>query len=92
MRGCVTGLWVIRTGCGGVCRILLLAVVLGVAFTGLQAYEYAYLMGQDWTFGGDEFFSNFFMATGFHGFHVVSGTIFLFVCYLRVRAGPQVIA
>jgi cytochrome c oxidase subunit 3 len=67
---------------------LLLAVVLGIAFTGLQAYEYWYLLAkQDWTFGGDEFFSNFFMATGFHGFHVVIGTIFLFVCYLRVRAG-----
>ncbi|MEO1641611.1 MAG: cytochrome c oxidase subunit 3 [Pseudomonadota bacterium] len=66
---------------------LLLAVILGIAFTALQGYEYAYLLGQDWTFGGDEFFSNFFMATGFHGFHVVIGTIFLFVCYLRVRAG-----
>lgn len=66
---------------------LLLAVILGIAFTGLQGYEYAYLLSQDWTFGGDEFFSNFFMATGFHGVHVIIGTIFLFVCYLRVRAG-----
>ena len=67
---------------------LLLAVVLGVFFTGLQAYEYRYLLvEQDWTFGGDKFFSNFFMATGFHGLHVIIGTIFLFVCYLRVRAG-----
>ncbi|SFS22018.1 cytochrome c oxidase subunit 3 [Yoonia litorea] len=66
---------------------LLLAVILGVIFTFLQGYEYNYLLHQDWTFGGDEFFSNFFMATGFHGFHVIIGTIFLFVCYLRVRAG-----
>ena len=66
---------------------LLLAVILGIAFTGLQGYEYGYLIGQGWEFGGDEFFSNFFMATGFHGFHVIIGTIFLFVCYLRVRAG-----
>ncbi|MEM0936724.1 MAG: cytochrome c oxidase subunit 3 [Pseudomonadota bacterium] len=67
---------------------LLAAVILGVAFTGFQAYEYRYLLvDQDWMFGGDKFFSNFFMATGFHGLHVIIGTIFLFVCYLRVRVG-----
>ncbi|MCU0908078.1 MAG: cytochrome c oxidase subunit 3 [Rhodobacteraceae bacterium] len=67
---------------------LLVAVVLGVAFTFLQGYEYHYLLvAQDWVFGGDKFFSNFFLATGFHGLHVIIGTIFLFVCYLRVRAG-----
>ncbi|MEL6838011.1 MAG: cytochrome c oxidase subunit 3 [Pseudomonadota bacterium] len=67
---------------------LLLAVVLGVLFTFLQGYEYWYLLvQQDWTFGGDKFFSNFFMATGFHGFHVIIGTIFLLVCYFRARAG-----
>jgi cytochrome c oxidase subunit III len=63
-------------------------VLLGIAFTALQAYEYWYLIvAQDWTFGGDKFFSNFFMATGFHGVHVIIGTIFLTVCWLRVRAG-----
>ncbi len=67
---------------------LLIGILLGVAFTGLQAYEYWYLIGlQDWTFGQDKFFSNFFMATGFHGAHVIIGTIFLFVCWLRVRTG-----
>ncbi len=67
---------------------LLIAVILGVFFTFLQGYEYRYLLSvQDWTFGGDKFFSNFFMATGFHGFHVIIGTIFLFICYLRVRRG-----
>ena len=67
---------------------LLIAVILGLAFTALQAYEYRYLIvDQDWVFGQDKFFSNFFMATGFHGLHVIIGTIFLFVCYLRVKAG-----
>ncbi|MCF2869807.1 cytochrome c oxidase subunit 3 [Octadecabacter sp. G9-8] len=61
---------------------LLLAVILGIIFTGFQAYEYSHA-----AFGlaGNIYGANFFMATGFHGFHVVIGTIFLFVCYLRVR-------
>ncbi|WP_375280331.1 cytochrome c oxidase subunit 3 [Pseudooctadecabacter sp.] len=63
---------------------LILAVVLGVIFTFFQAYEYSHA-----AFGlaGNIYGANFFMATGFHGFHVIIGTIFLFVCYLRVRRG-----
>ncbi|MEO0693984.1 MAG: cytochrome c oxidase subunit 3, partial [Pseudomonadota bacterium] len=67
---------------------LAVGIALGILFTFLQAYEYRYLIvEQDWVFGQDKFFSNFFMATGFHGLHVIIGTIFLAVCYFRVRAG-----
>jgi hypothetical protein len=53
---------------------------------GLQAFEYWELIAhKHWTFGEDKFFSTFFMATGFHGLHVIIGTIFLFICFLRVR-------
>jgi cytochrome c oxidase subunit 3 len=63
---------------------LILAVVLGVAFTGLQAYEYSHAA---FGFSGNIYGANFFMATGFHGFHVLIGTIFLLVCLLRLQRG-----
>ena len=63
---------------------LILAVVLGMFFTFFQAYEYSHAA---FGFAGNIYGANFFMATGFHGAHVIIGTIFLFVCYLRVRAG-----
>ncbi len=67
---------------------LLLGVILGIAFTLLQGYEYIYLITErGYDFAGDVFYANFFMATGFHGVHVIIGTIFLAVCYFRVRAG-----
>ena len=64
-----------------------IGIVLGIAFTGLQAYEYVHLIHEGWQFGGDKFYSNFFMATGFHGLHVIIGTIFLTVCWFRVLKG-----
>ncbi|AAV96308.1 cytochrome c oxidase subunit 3 [Ruegeria pomeroyi] len=67
---------------------LSIGIFLGMIFTLLQAYEYAeLLLHEDWTFGGDQFYSNFFMATGFHGMHVIIGTIFLAVCLLRALKG-----
>lgn len=66
---------------------LAIAVALGAAFTFFQGYEYNYLLYKGWEFGGDQFFSNFFMATGFHGFHVIIGTIFLLVCLIRAMKG-----
>jgi cytochrome c oxidase subunit 3 len=66
---------------------LSIGIVLGIFFTFLQGYEYGYLLKQGWAFGEDEFFSNFFMATGFHGAHVIIGTIFLTVCLIRAMKG-----
>ncbi len=67
---------------------LALTVVLGLLFTGVQAYEYAhaaFAFSRD--SGGNIYGSTFFMATGFHGFHVIIGTIFLIVCLLRAIKG-----
>ena len=63
---------------------LILAIVLGVAFTALQAYEYSHAT---FGFSGNIYGANFFMATGFHGAHVIIGTIFLTVCLFRALAG-----
>ncbi len=63
---------------------LICTVVLGALFTCVQAYEYAHA---SFGFSGHIYGSTFFMATGFHGFHVLIGTIFLFVCLLRAMAG-----
>ncbi|GGD43318.1 cytochrome c oxidase subunit 3 [Sinisalibacter lacisalsi] len=63
---------------------LILAIILGVLFTFFQAYEYSHA-----AFGlsGNIYGANFFMATGFHGFHVIIGTLFLFVCLIRAIKG-----
>ena len=63
---------------------LALGIALGVVFTIFQAYEYSHAA---FGFSGNIYGANFFMATGFHGAHVIIGTIFLFVCYLRARVG-----
>jgi cytochrome c oxidase subunit 3 len=63
---------------------LLWTVILGVFFSCLQAYEYAHA---PFAFKDGIYASLFYMATGFHGLHVIIGTIFLFVCWLRARAG-----
>jgi cytochrome c oxidase subunit 3 len=72
----------------GLINGLILTVVLGLLFTSVQAYEYAHAM---FAFsnanGGNIYGSVFFMATGFHGFHVIVGTIFLFICLLRAIKG-----
>lgn len=63
---------------------LLLSIILGALFTVLQVYEYSHAA---FGFAGNIYGANFYMATGFHGFHVIIGTIFLGVCLLRVMKG-----
>ena len=63
---------------------LWLTVFLGLIFTLLQAYEYSHAA---FSFGGNIYGATFFMATGFHGAHVIIGTIFLAICLLRAYKG-----
>ncbi len=64
-------------------RWLLITVLLGMTFTGFQAYEYVHAT---FMFTGGIYSTTFYLATGFHGFHVIVGTCFLIVCWRRARA------
>ncbi|MCI4663247.1 MAG: cytochrome c oxidase subunit 3 [Neomegalonema sp.] len=72
----------------GLVQGLLYTVLLGALFTLVQVYEYWEILkyglfnGGSWIFG-----SSFFMATGFHGAHVLIGTIYLLVCLVRAARG-----
>jgi cytochrome c oxidase subunit 3 len=62
-----------------------LTVLLGLSFTAFQIDEYS---NAPFHFsGGGVYPAVFFLATGFHGFHVIVGTCFLIVCWFRARAG-----
>jgi cytochrome c oxidase subunit 3 len=71
---------------------LMLTIALGLLFTFIQGYEYNHIL-TDHLFYSPEaanaglYGSAFFMATGFHGFHVIIGTIFLIVCLVRLMNG-----
>ncbi|MFM8820749.1 MAG: cytochrome c oxidase subunit 3 [Phenylobacterium sp.] len=69
---------------------LTLTIILGAIFTAIQVYEYHHILQHNYFFGGEGaensglYGSSFFMATGFHGFHVLIGTILLLVCLARL--------
>jgi cytochrome c oxidase subunit 3 len=68
----------------GLVNGLVVTVGLGILFTFVQAYEY---MHAPFAFKESIYGATFFMATGFHGFHVIIGTIFLLVCLFRSIRG-----
>ncbi len=59
-------------------------IILGIIFTSVQVYEY---IDAPFAFSGSIYGATFYMATGFHGFHVLVGTIFLIVCLIRSMKG-----
>ena len=63
---------------------LFVTIILGVYFTLLQIIEY-----YEASFGISDsvYGSTFFIATGFHGLHVIVGTLFLLVCSFRITRG-----
>ena len=72
--------------------LLYLTAILGLSFVGMQAFEWSKLIEEGirpWEnpFGARQFGSIFFMVTGFHGFHVSVGVIFLFITARKVLRG-----
>ncbi|MBT5373402.1 MAG: cytochrome c oxidase subunit 3 [Rhodospirillaceae bacterium] len=63
---------------------LIVTILLAICFTSVQAYEYHHA---SYAFDGGIYSSVFYMATGFHGAHVIIGTLFLIVCLLRMNKG-----
>lgn len=65
-------------------QAIILTVVLGLYFTALQAIEY---IEAPFSIADSVYGSTFFVATGFHGLHVIIGTTFLLVILLRLTKG-----
>ena len=60
---------------------LILTLILAILFTALQGLEY---VNAPFNISDGVYGSCFYMATGFHGFHVFIGTIALFVSLIRI--------
>jgi cytochrome c oxidase subunit 3 len=80
--------WAHHSVCAGATNSAVFALVvtiwLALIFTGLQAEEY---VEAPFTLSDGIYGSTFFIATGFHGFHVILGTIFLSICGIRQYLG-----
>nr|DAC76823.1 TPA_asm: cytochrome c oxidase subunit III [Pseudomyrmex particeps] len=62
-------------------KSLLMTIILGIYFTTLQYIEY---IESPFTISDSVYGSTFFVATGFHGLHVIIGTLLLMVCLMRL--------
>nr|ARH54733.1 cytochrome c oxidase subunit 3 [Trigonopterus sp. 2 AH-2016] len=60
---------------------LMITVILGFYFTALQMFEY---IEAPFTIADSVYGSTFFMTTGLHGLHVIIGSLFLFICLIRM--------
>ena len=60
---------------------LIFTIILAIIFTFFQVLEYT---ESPFSISDSVFGSCFFMTTGFHGFHVFIGTLFLIVSFIRI--------
>ena len=73
--------------------LMLVTAAFGASFVGMQAFEWTKLIVDEgvrpWgnPFGAAQFGSTFFMITGFHGFHVSVGVVFLIITARKVWRG-----
>ena len=65
-----------------------ITILLGLIFLGFQGHEYGFLKAYDqFTLSSGMFGSHFFAMTGFHGAHVATGLVMMFIVGLRLRLG-----
>ena len=72
--------------------LIVITAAFGASFVGMQAFEWTKLIEEGvrpWTnpMGAAQFGSSFFMITGFHGFHVSVGVVFLLIIARKVWRG-----
>ncbi|MFB0996198.1 MAG: heme-copper oxidase subunit III family protein [Porticoccaceae bacterium] len=73
--------------------LMLVTAFFGLCFVGMQVFEWTKLIVDvglrpwGYTLGEDQFGAAFFMITGFHGFHVSIGVVYLTVVALKVLRG-----
>ncbi len=67
---------------------MILTILLGLAFITLQAYEWGYLIySYGFTVGSNVVGTSFYLLTGFHGVHVITGLLLLMLVYSRLEMG-----
>ena len=76
----------------GMLNWLFATIAGGVVFLGIQVYEYTHLVHQGMTLssfahGNSLFASTFYIVTGFHGLHVLTGVIYLICEYFMAKRG-----
>ena len=59
---------------------LMITILLGIVFTGFQLFEY---INSAFSIRDGAYGTTFFVSTGFHGLHVIIGTVFLLYCFIR---------
>nr|YP_010692566.1 cytochrome c oxidase subunit III [Tricentrus fulgidus]WBV77307.1 cytochrome c oxidase subunit III [Tricentrus fulgidus] len=63
-------------------KSMIITMLLGMYFSGLQLYEY---MESSFCISDSIYGASFFMSTGFHGIHVLIGSMFILISTLRMK-------
>lgn len=76
----------------GMLKWLMVTIIGGATFLGIQAYEYIHLVNSgislsEFIHGNNLFGATFYLITGFHGLHVLTGVIYLICQYVFARRG-----
>lgn len=72
----------------GLCKdFMIITILLGLGFLAIQGYEWGILLEHGFTPTTNNFGTVFYILTGFHGFHVMTGLMMLMLVYGRLEIG-----